>query len=180
MVWFSLQKGDVRPSSSHWKQLSRFFISVPISAFDIVPLSPTAAMEEEVSQEILSPFLWHSLPPKTSKYLPVHPSLYEQRLVLHLSLHSYHIYTSAHNHRLNKLLRVKYGLKGAASWAQNHMCSTERDPHFPCAILVLALFVVIDTEHSKKLLLKSHQCCSSAVGQGVSHGGDISVKSSKT
>lgn len=61
----------------------------------------------------------------------------------------------------------------AASWAQNHVFSTEREPHFPCAILVLSLFLVTDTEYSKKLFLKSHWCCSPALGQGVSHWGDI-------
>lgn len=38
-------------------------------------------------------------------------------------------------------------------------------PHFPCAILVLSLFLVTDTENSKKLFLKSHRCRSSALGQ---------------
>lgn len=68
----------------------------------------------------------------------------------------------------------------AASWAQNHVFSTEREPHFLCAILILSLFLVIDTEHSKKLFLKSHRRHSSALGHGVSHWGDISVECSKT
>lgn len=146
----------------------------------MVSLPPAAGMEGEVSEEIPLDILCHSKHPNTSQ---VHPNLYEMRLALHLSLHSYHTCTSAHNHRLNKLLRVKYALKGreqSCKLGPKITCFPQRGSHFLCAVLILSLFLVIDTEHSKKLFLKSHRRRSSALGHGVSHWGDISVECSKT